>query len=287
MRISKAPRGIGLATAVTVGLLLSTTGAALAATTPGWECVPTTAGQAVVSGGTGAAPSCSAGETAVLAPTYVSSGVGGKPTVQLSGVNLQVINGTGSETTINGTGNLVLGYDEKAGKQTGSHDLLLGGTTNSYTSYGGIIGGGHNNTASGPFASVLGGAENTASGTSSTVFGGYANKATANDSSIAGGCSNLTGKGTPTINTQCTNTALTGDFTSITGGTGNQAEAQNSAIAGGAYNLASGFGSSSGAGYHNTAKANYSSVSAGYYNLAEGELTLGDRRRGKPCGRPR
>ena len=49
--------------------------AAFGAVTPGWECVPTTAGQAVVSGGTGSKPSCSGG-TAVLAPTYVSSGVG-------------------------------------------------------------------------------------------------------------------------------------------------------------------------------------------------------------------
>jgi hypothetical protein len=61
--------------ALTVGLLLSIAGAALAATTPGWECVPTTAGQAVVSGGTGATPSCSGATTPVLAPTFVSSGV--------------------------------------------------------------------------------------------------------------------------------------------------------------------------------------------------------------------
>jgi hypothetical protein len=56
-----------------------------------------------------------------------------------------VIDGTGSETTINGTGNLILGYDETPGTQTGSHDLLLGGTGDSYTSYGGIVGG-FNNT---------------------------------------------------------------------------------------------------------------------------------------------
>jgi len=46
------------------------------------------------------------------------------------------------------------------------------GFTNSYTSYGGIVGGGHNNTISGPYASFLGGAENTATGTSSTITGG-------------------------------------------------------------------------------------------------------------------
>ncbi len=63
--------------------------AASAAVTPGWECIPATAGQPVVSGGTGAAPSCGAGNTPVLAPTYVSSGVGGKPTVQFSAVNVR------------------------------------------------------------------------------------------------------------------------------------------------------------------------------------------------------
>src|ERR1044072_2561489 len=53
---------------------------AASAVTPGWECIPTTAGQAVVSGGTGVTPACGAGSTAVLAPTLVSSGVGGEPT---------------------------------------------------------------------------------------------------------------------------------------------------------------------------------------------------------------
>src|SRR5438477_343683 len=83
---------------------------------PGWECVPTAAGQAVVSGGTGAAPSCGAGTTAVLAPTYIASGVvGGKPTVQFAAVNVQIVNGAGSTASVNGKGNLVLGYDENPG----------------------------------------------------------------------------------------------------------------------------------------------------------------------------
>lgn len=121
MLILKALRGVGLAAALTIGLLLSMTGAALAATTPGWECVPTTAGQAVVSGGTGAAPSCSGGTTAVLAPTYVASGVGGKPTVEFSSVNVQVVSGSGATNgAVNGEGNLIVGYNEKPGTQTGS-----------------------------------------------------------------------------------------------------------------------------------------------------------------------
>src|SRR5947208_2181836 len=104
-------------------------GAAGAAVTPGWECVPTSAGQAVVSGGTGAAPSCDPSTTAVLAPTYVPSGVGGKPTVQFSAVNVQIVSGSGSTTaTVNGEGNLVIGYAENPGNhsQAGSHDLVVG-----------------------------------------------------------------------------------------------------------------------------------------------------------------
>src|SRR5207302_2816717 len=112
-------------------------GEAWGAVTPGWECVPTTAGHAVVSGGTGPAPSCGAGTTAVLAPTYVSSGVGGNPTVQFAAVNVQVVNGAGGTQSVNGRGNLVVGYGESpgAGTQTGSHDLIVG-RNNSFTGYG-------------------------------------------------------------------------------------------------------------------------------------------------------
>src|ERR1700751_944618 len=81
------------------------------AVTPGWECIPTTAGEAVVSGGTAAAPRCTAGTTAVLAPPFISAGVGGKPTVEFSALNVQIVSGSGSTNgQVNGTGNLVVGY---------------------------------------------------------------------------------------------------------------------------------------------------------------------------------
>src|SRR5262245_4924018 len=83
----------GLAVSVWIGLFA---GAAWGAPTPGWECIPTTAGQPVVSGGTGATPVCGSGKTAVLAPTYVPSGVGGKPTVQFAAVNVQIVSGSGA-----------------------------------------------------------------------------------------------------------------------------------------------------------------------------------------------
>jgi hypothetical protein len=269
-------RVVLLMTAVGV-VFVGVVGSALGASSV-FLCVPSTAGEAVTSGGS--TGSCSGGASSVALPSekaeqeklisilphinYVASGIDGKPTIQFTGINLQVINGSGSESTLNGTGNLILGYDETPGKQTGSHDLLLGGTTNSYTSYGGIVGGGHNNTISGPYASVLGGAENTASGTSSTITGGYANKAISNDSSVSGGCSNLTGAGTPTVNSQCTNTALTGDFASITGGIGNQANAQNSTVSAGNGNLAGGsFASSVSGGKENKATGEEASISGG------------------------
>ena len=169
-----------------------------ASVTPGWECVPVTAGQPVVSGGTGAAPSCPAGTTAVLAPTYVSSGVGGKPTVVLSSVNLQIISGSGSTAgAVNGEGNLVIGYAENAGNrpQNGSHNLIVG-SQNGWTSFGGIIGG-QSNQVNGKYATVVGasnvvsgafgfaaGQHNKASGLNSSVLGGNGNNATANCQAI-------------------------------------------------------------------------------------------------------
>src|ERR1700733_14711988 len=78
-----------------------------AAAATAWECVPAHAGQPVTSGGTGGSPSCSRG-TPVLGPTYVASGVGGKPTVEFSAVNVQIVSGSGSTSaTVNGRGNLV------------------------------------------------------------------------------------------------------------------------------------------------------------------------------------
>src|SRR5437660_9426114 len=151
------------------------------AVTPGWECVPTAAGQAVVSGGTGSAPSCGAGTTAVLAPTYVPAGVGGKPTVQFAAVNVQILNGAGRTASVNGTGNLVVGYDEAPGNQSGSHDLILG-QFQSFTGVGELVGG-YDNSATGNYSSVLG-SFSAASGKYATVTGGQFNKAGGNGASV-------------------------------------------------------------------------------------------------------
>jgi hypothetical protein len=159
------------AVAVLVGTLASGATVASAAVTPGWICIPTSATQAVVSGGTGTSPSCGSGTTAALAPTFISSGVGGKPTVQFSGVNVQIVSGLGSTDgggIVNGDGNLVVGYAENSGEleQTGSNNLIVG-ADNGWEGFGSIVGG-FGNDASGDFESVFDNASTTGSTISPT-----------------------------------------------------------------------------------------------------------------------
>jgi hypothetical protein len=250
--------GTALAAVVLLGCVVS---AAAAAVTPGWECIPTTAGANVTSGGTGATPWCSSG-TPVLAPTYEASGVGGKPTVVFSGANVQIVDGSGHTSTVNGTGNLILGYDESPGTQTGSHDLILG-EKNKYTRYSDLVDGlsdsatgpyavtlGFANTSSGNTADVTGGEHNTAKANNSTVSGGEYNLAADAVSSITGGCDNLTGTGTTPSDT-CNSTGLesvlggwrnlaTGQMSSVAGGQDNQANGEYAAVAGGCANVSGG-----------------------------------------------
>ena len=119
---------------------------------------------------------------AVAAPnasstTYGPFTVTGKD-VYLTGYNLHIQSGSGkTDGTVNGYGNLILGYNEATSspKRTGSHNLILG-TNNSYSSYAGIVAG-NSNTISGGYASVLGGRTSTASGLYATVSGGYRSNA--------------------------------------------------------------------------------------------------------------
>jgi hypothetical protein len=130
-----------VSTVVVVGLTVCAS--ALAGVTPGWECIPKTAGKAVLSGGTGSQPHCHASATAVLAPTYEYIGVGGQPTVEFSSVNVQIVSGIGKTAgTLNGRGNLVVGYAENAykRKRTGSNDLIVG-INSGWTGYGQLIAG--------------------------------------------------------------------------------------------------------------------------------------------------
>jgi hypothetical protein len=113
-----------------------------------------------------------------------------------AGMNVHIQNGTGSVSKINGTGNLVVGYDDPG---AGSHNVLVG-AKNTCNSYGGLvtgvghtvtkkygaITGGSNNEATGDYAVIVGGHDNKSSGDFSSILGGHTNKAQGNYSSING-----------------------------------------------------------------------------------------------------
>jgi hypothetical protein len=168
---------------------------------------------------------------------FVGDGVAGEPTIQFSGVNVQLVNGEGITSSTNGEGNLVIGYDENVEKrnQTGSHDLIVG-AEHEFTSYAGLVAGGKNaitgkyasvtggvfNVAGNAFASVSGGKENTASGVAASVSGGFVNGATTFSSWVGGGFVNkITSKGT---------VGEEGEFAAIFGGKENKTAANYAAI---------------------------------------------------------
>ena len=107
-----------------------------------------------------------------------------------NGLNVHIRNGAGSSTTVNGLGNLIIGYDEDIGNdtKTGSHNLVVG-AGHTYTNYCGLVVG-HDNTITGQYASVSGGANCTASGNYSSVCGGQYNEASGLLSTVSGGYSN-------------------------------------------------------------------------------------------------
>jgi len=80
-------------------------------------------------------------------------------TVLIDGANLQVVSGSGSTSgTVNGLGNVLIGYDEDSGDdKSGSHNLVMG-RYHSYASYGSIVHGyNHSITSGGLDSATLGG----------------------------------------------------------------------------------------------------------------------------------
>ena len=150
----------------------------------------------------------------------------GYPTALFRGINVQIVNGTGDTQTINGMGNLIVGYNRSStgaficsigsadseaacvtiggvwaqSHKSGSHNIV-GGDFNSYSSWGGLVLGmenalsapyaaiiaGARNHAGASFASVSGGSYNTASGIYSSVSAGFANRASGDFSGVGGG----------------------------------------------------------------------------------------------------
>jgi trimeric autotransporter adhesin len=214
--------------------------------------------------------------------------VNGQPTVLFTGVNVQVVNGAGSTNTINGTGNLIVGYDEADGSgtgrcslgtntstglaipntqanctsaggtwsttgfKTGSH-YIVAGAWNSYSRFGGVVFG-FQNASNYNYASVTGGLGNTASGNYASVSGGGSNSASGNSASVTGGSANT----------------ASGSFASVTGGEGNTASGNRASVTGGLSNSASNYNASVTGGLNNTASGTYASVSGGDSNTASG-----------------
>ncbi len=211
--------------------------------------------------------------------------VNGQPAVRFTGVNVQVVNGSGfTGGAANGTGNLILGYDEAStsakffcslgegstgtpipsstsatppaactdaggtwaqSHKSGSHYLIVGAEHN-YSRWGGIVVG-QQNTSNNIYASVSGGSSNEASGGRASVSGGTNNIAGADWASVSGGQDNT----------------ASGGFASVSGGAFNQASGPFSSVLGGNSNTASGSSSSVSGGVSNTASGLRASVSGG------------------------
>jgi hypothetical protein len=156
-------------------------------------------------------------------------------TLLLSGMNLRVVNGSGStEGSENGLGNVIIGYNRDRGDvKTGSHNLVIG-DFHTYTNASGIVSGNNNNLTG--LYSFVAGDRNTASGFGSFVAGGINNTASANFSLASG-----------TLNT------ASGDSSFVGGGFFNNASAPLTFVGGGRNNTASGDNSFIGGGTANTA----------------------------------
>lgn len=227
-----------------------------------------------------------------LSTVELDDGQGGKAkTIRLSGVNLQIVNGLGAtngnpgepgsltQTTVNGAGNLIVGYQEPrvpvdgTDVRTGSHNIIVG-ASHSYRSYGGLVAG-YFNTVLGAYSSVTAGTSNTASGAYSSVSGGALNTASGTGCSVSGGGRNTAGisepdeEGYSSVVGGFGNSAL-GSYCTVSGGSSNEAEEYYTSVSGGFYNNAAEYASSVSGGSNNTASGDISSVSGGIGNTASG-----------------
>ena len=213
------------------------------------------------------------------------------------GCNVHVLNGVGSTDSVNGYGNLIIGYDEPSShnltpfcsdgrfytqedcesrgyfwgtnQKTGSHNLVIG-DEHSYTQHGGLVAG-NNNIINGFSASVSGGAGNMASNNVSSVSGGARNIASGVGSSVSGGWTNTASGGWSSVSGGFMNMA-SGDVGSVSGGIESTASGDFSSVSGGVSNISSGYASSVSGGLENTASGGWSSVSGGRSRQAPGNV---------------
>ena len=176
--------------------------------------------------------------------------VNNQPTVRFEGVNVQIVNGLNATDSINGTGNLIVGYDEvrtignnecslgidSAGNpitdaltcakfggifavshKSGSHNLVVGRRHNYSSSMGVVFG--EQNTINSKAASVIGGEFNNASGIAATVSGGSNNVASGITATVSGGSNNAASGRDAAVSGGTLNTA-SGGASSVSGGNG-------------------------------------------------------------------
>jgi hypothetical protein len=147
-------------------------------------------------------------------------------TVLVSGANLQVVNGLGTDLSQNGLGNIIGGYNTPASEselleRTGSHNIIVG-QGHRYTGNCNLIGG-QDNFASGTWGIVLG-TQNDLAGIRNVMIGGSNNQANGAVNVVLGGAANV----------------VDGEWNVVLGGQSNQANGQKNVVLGGQENLASG-----------------------------------------------
>ena len=176
----------------------------------------------------------------------------GQPTALFEGVNVQIMDGTGSTISppaalgSRGLGNLIIGYDETSSssvcsvgphlnltdctnagadwdsnQKRGNHNLVLGLGNNYAQSAGAVFG--LRNTVNRDYSTVTGGMNNVSAGTTSSITGGNDNRVGQNFAHISGGFDNsipfTSGNGASVISGGSFNTNLAGEAV-IGGGSG-------------------------------------------------------------------
>jgi hypothetical protein len=223
--------------------------------------------------------------------------------VYFDSCNVNIRSGTGgTDGTINGLGNLVVGYNERMCTFSFSHTATCSGdadcapntcsgggctssshpcTTNAdcpanlcspRTGSHNIVTGRGNSYTS--YGGVVAGWVNSISGPYTSVTGGRYNSATEEGCSVSGGSANLAGSGTVRVDGPPDVGGIGSvNDAAVSGGIFNAATDYEASVSGGFWNSAKGQGSSISGGYHNMASGGYSWIGGGFTNITSGSTT--------------
>ena len=207
------------------------------------------------------------------------------PRAVLTGINVQIVNGAGSTGSINGLGNLIVGYDEPR-EQANSFSDVYSCSTGLYTtqtdceSHGAIWAithkSGSHNLIVGPYhnysqaACFTFGYANTVNGANGVAAGGYFNKASGSGSSVMGGLLNVA-SGTEDVILGGWSNTTKGAAGGILAGYNNTVAYDWGAIVGGGFGTTSGEAATVTGGFGNTASGRWSNVSGGLNRTSSGD----------------